>query len=102
MSIKKQVLKSKPVCKVTFRLQKEMANEAEKITLVGDFNDWDTAALEMKKLKSGEFTSLLELETGKSYEFRYLADGQDWINDSEADGYVMNSYGAENCVVEAV
>ena len=102
MSIKKQVLKSKPVCKVTFRLTKDMVVGADKVSLVGDFNNWDEKALEMKKLKSGEFTSLLELEKGKAYEFRYLVNDTNWYNDLEADRYVSNSFGAENCVVEAI
>jgi len=102
MSLKKQVLKSKPVCKVTFRLTKDMVLGADKVTLVGDFNNWDEKALEMKKLKSGEFTSLLELEKGKAYEFRYLVNDTNWYNDLEADSYVSNTFGAENCVVEAI
>ncbi|NQU53724.1 MAG: isoamylase early set domain-containing protein [Bacteroidetes bacterium] len=102
MSIKKQVLKSKSVCKVTFRFTKDMAEGAEKVALVGDFNNWDTEALEMKSLKSGDFTSLLELEKGKSYEFRYLVNGKEWVNDLEADSYVATNLGVENCVVNAI
>ena len=102
MSLKKQVLKSKPVCKVTFRFEKEIAEGAEKVALVGDFNNWDTDALEMKKLKSGEFTSLIELEKGKQYQFRYLVNGKEWCNDLKADSYVTNDFGVENCVVEAI
>ncbi len=101
MSLKKQVLKSKPVCKVTFRFTNEIAQGAEKVALVGDFNNWDEGAIEMKKLKSGEFTSLIELEKGKSYQFRYLVNGKDWHNDLEADNYVTNGFGVENCVVQA-
>ncbi len=102
MSLKKQVLKSKPVCKVTFRFTNEIAQGAEKVALVGDFNNWDEGVLEMKKLKSGEFTSLIELEKGKSYQFLYLVNGKDWYNDLEADSYVANRFGVENCVVEAI
>lgn len=101
MSLKKQTLKSKPVCKVTFRFTKDIVEGAEKVALVGDFNNWNEKALEMKKLKSGDFTSLLELEKGKSYEFRYLVNGTDWYNDLEADRYVATDLGVENCVVEA-
>ena len=101
MGLKKQTLKSKPVCKVTFRFEKEIAEGAEKVALVGDFNNWDTEATKMKKLKSGEFTSLLELEKGKEYQFRYLVNGKEWYNDLSADAYVTNEFGAENCVVFA-
>jgi hypothetical protein len=40
MSIKKQFLKSKPVCKVTFRVPEEIGNSAKTAHVVGDFNDW--------------------------------------------------------------
>ena len=39
MAIKKQYLKSKPVCKVTFSVP---AKEATKVAVVGDFNEWNT------------------------------------------------------------
>ncbi|HKJ41693.1 MAG TPA: isoamylase early set domain-containing protein [Sunxiuqinia sp.] len=102
MSLKKQVLKSKPVCKVTFRVSKDIAAEAESVSLVGDFNNWDASVAPMNKLKSGEFTSIIELEKGKSYEFRYLVNGKEWYNETEADGFIANSFGAENSVVQAV
>lgn len=100
MSLKKQTLKSRPVCKVTFRVPKEAANGATNIHLVGDFNDWSETATPMKPLKSGDFTTLLELDTEKeSYQFRYLYDGKVWENDWEADAYVDNGAGEENSVV---
>jgi len=102
MSIKKQFLKSKPVCKVSFRISEEEANGAKKIQVLGDFNNWNKKATPMKKLKSGDFTQTIELETGKEYQFRYLLDGELWINDSEADGKVANEFNSENDVVSAV
>ena len=38
MAIKKQYLKSKPVCKVTFSVP---AEEAKKVAVVGTFNEWN-------------------------------------------------------------
>ncbi|WP_163718321.1 isoamylase early set domain-containing protein [Mangrovibacterium lignilyticum] len=99
MSLKKQMLKSKPVCKVTFRVSKEMAAGADAVTIVGDFNNWDLIGTPMKKLKTGEFTCVLELESGKAYEFRYLVGGGIWYNEPEADGYAANSFGSENSVL---
>ena len=37
---KKQYLKTRPVCKVTFSLAKEAALQAERVCVVGEFNDW--------------------------------------------------------------
>ena len=52
MSLKKQYLKSKPICKVTFKLKASEANNAGTAKLVGDFNAWDIQAEPMKKLKN--------------------------------------------------
>ena len=74
MSIKKQFLKSKPMCKVTFRVPEEIGNSAQTAHVVGEFNDWRYLATPMKKLKSGAFSAALYLEKGREYQFRYLLD----------------------------
>jgi 1,4-alpha-glucan branching enzyme len=102
MSLKKQFLKSKPVCKVTFRLEATEAEGATKVQLLGDFNNWDRTVEPMTALKSNDFTATLELETGKEYQFRYLIDDNIWKNETQADGLVANSFGAENSVVSTI
>jgi 1,4-alpha-glucan branching enzyme len=98
--ITKQFMKSKPVCKATFTLPVEVAPEAENIQVLGEFNNWDpTNGIEMKKQKNGFFKATVELETGKDYQFRYLVNGNTWINDQEADKYISTQYGTENCVI---
>lgn len=100
MSIKKQYLKSKPVCKVTFKVDAEAANNATQISLVGDFNEWSEKANEMKGNKDGSFTLTLDLETGREYQFRYLADGHLWLNEFDVDKMVQSSfYDAQNSVI---
>ena len=100
--IKKQFLKSKPVCKATFSLPVEATPEAKSVTLVGEFNDWNVEkAVKMKKTK-GIFKATVELETGKEYQFRYIADQENWFNDNEADKYVATPFGVENSVVSAL
>ncbi len=103
MSIKKQFLKSKPVCKVTFSLTKDEAFEAEKIQLVGDFNGWNVEeAIELKKFKNGSYKTTLDLETENEYQLRYLVDGVEWKNDAEADAYVNNGVSAEDNFVVSI
>jgi len=100
MSIKKQYLKKKPLCKVTFKLTKRASNDAKKVNLVGDFNDWDALATPMKKLKNGDFTATVDLERYKEYEFRYLKDEKEWENDWDADKHVPTPFGdSENSVI---
>jgi len=97
MAIKKQYLKSKPVCKVTFSVP---AEAAKSVAVVGSFNQWDTTkATKLKKLKNGTFKGTVDLARDNSYEFRYLIDGS-YINDDEADSYAYNEFaGEENCVI---
>lgn len=100
MSIKKQYLKSRPVCKVALRVSKEAAGDAETIHVVGDFNEWAEAATPMKALKNGDFTCTLELSIEQdAYEFRYLLDGNRWENAWDADAYVPNVMTTENSVI---
>lgn len=99
MSIKKQVLKSKPECKVTFRITKDLANGAEEARVVGCFNDWDINTAPMKKLKSGEFTTTVSLPSDSEYQFRYLLGSDVWINDPDSEELVTNEFGDENSLL---
>jgi 1,4-alpha-glucan branching enzyme len=95
--LKKQRLKTRPACKVTFILPE--GTQARTAYLVGDFNNWDQKALPMKKLKDGTFKAIVELEADREYQYRYLVNGSEWINDDAADRYVAHPYGGENSVV---
>ena len=100
MGIKKEYLKSKNVCKVTFRLPRIAAREAKNVNIVGDFNDWNIYASPMNKLKNGDYTLTLELEPGREYQFRYLIDESQWENDWNADKYLKSPYGdSDNSVI---
>ena len=101
MSIKKQYLKSKPVCKVTLSWKNDELDTANNVAVLGDFNSWDPEqSFDMKKLKNGTFKTTIDLEVGHEYQFRYLVDGQVWVNDNQADKYVPTGLGIEdNCVV---
>ena len=96
MAIKKQYLKSKPICKVTFIVNEKDAND---VVVVGGFNNWDSEATSLKKLKNGTFKGVIDLEKDNSYEFRYIVDGN-YTNDEQADSYKWNNYAAaENGVL---
>ena len=100
MSIKKQFLKSKPVCKVTLSLPKSICRDAKQVKVVGEFNNWDPAAAPMEQLKNGTFKTTLNLETGKAYQFKYLIDEEIWENDDYADAYIHNEFNTVNSVVD--
>ena len=100
MSVTKKYLKTKSICKVTFRLPKEAAASAKSVHLVGEFNDWDAEATPMQRLKNGSFKVMVDLEKDNEYQYRYLLEGCTWENDWDADKYVPSEFsGIENSVV---
>lgn len=97
MAIKKQFIKTKPVCKVTFSVEAKAANLA---SVVGDFNNWSLEEGALSKLKSGVFKATFDLNKDAAYEFKYVIDGE-FVNEPEADSFKWNDFaGTENSVVE--
>lgn len=93
MSIKKQFLKNKTECKVTFKFEGQENLKPETVKVVGDFNNWDEDTTPMKALKGGVFTHTINLESDKQYQFRYLVNDCEWYNDEEADDYANAGLG---------
>jgi 1,4-alpha-glucan branching enzyme len=97
MAVKKQFIKTKPVCKVTFSLE---AKEADSVAVIGDFNNWNPSEGTLSKQKNGTFKAAFDLPKDTSFEYRYLVDGV-FVNETEADAYRWNDFAcAENCVLE--
>ncbi|MGL5111550.1 MAG: isoamylase early set domain-containing protein [Flavobacterium sp.] len=97
MAIKKQFMKTKPFCKVTFSIA---AKDAESATVIGDFNNWNSQEGMLVKLKNGTFKGAFDLPNDHTFEFKYLIDGC-YINDTEADGLQWNNFaGAENSLLQ--
>ena len=100
MGIKKKYSKKNGICRVTFAVPVVEGSEAQKIHVVGEFNNWSTSATPMKRLKNGEFTASMDLKPGQEYQFRYLLDNKRWENDSEADKSANTPYvDARNSVI---
>jgi len=72
---------------------------ADRIFLVGDFNQWDESSMPMRQDRDGIWRVTVELPLGHCYEFRYLIDGT-WMSDSHADGFAQNSFGISNSIVQ--
>lgn len=84
-------------CRVTFRAPAEW--NASEVRVLGDFNDWDGARHPLVRRKSGGFSRTIQLEAGRTYRFRYVLDGDRWVNDDLADGYVSNPFGSTDGIV---
>ncbi len=99
LGIQKTYIESRNSYEVTFRLPGGASLKADKVTVVGDFNNWEKEATPLEKQKNGDFTTIVELDAGKEYRFRYLIDDQRWENDWHADKYVKSPYDVEDSVV---
>ena len=82
---------------VAFRLPGEVAETT--VSVVGEFNDWSADAHRMRRADEG-FAVVIPLAPGRAYRFRYLLDGERWMNDWAADDYVPNEFGGEDSVVD--
>jgi predicted flap endonuclease-1-like 5' DNA nuclease len=87
--------------KVTFILPAEIVANASNGLLLGEFNNWDKeTGFSLKKSKDGSMKATIELEAGRSYEYRYLLDGGRWENDQTAEQYAhVHGLNVVNCVI---
>jgi 1,4-alpha-glucan branching enzyme len=65
---------------------------ADRIFVVGDFNEWNNQATPMAQDRDGIWRA--------SVEFRYLIDNH-WQTDSHADDFATTTLGTDNSVVDA-
>ena len=83
--------------KITFTLS--LADTPHPVSVLGDFNAWDSLTHPLKKRSNGTRSVSVVVPTGGRYAFKYLADGGTWFNDIEADAHDTNEYGQVNSVV---
>ena len=102
MSIRKNYLKNKKECTITFTIPKAIGDKHKKISVVGDFNNWDQEANRFKKTNSkGTYTVSVRVPVGREYQFRYVADGTHWFNESKADKQIPAPFAnTENSVIK--
>ncbi len=73
------------------------APEAKTVSLVGDFNEWNPAALPMKQMPDRSWLLTVELKHGH-HRYAFLVDG-DLTLDPSAQGITRNDKGERVCLV---
>ena len=97
--ITKEPAGNKGLTRVTFELSSALW--AERVNLVGEFNDWDTTSTPMNRSRSdANWKATVDLQEGRRYRFRYLVDGKEWLNDWHADDHIENPYGSYDSIVD--
>jgi len=77
---------------------KMLLPKAKKVSLAGDFNNWNVKSHPLKKDSKGMWKISIDLVPGR-YEYRFIVDGK-WQNDPNCTTCVPNPLGGENCMLE--
>jgi 1,4-alpha-glucan branching enzyme len=95
--LKRETVKQSNQVKVTFVLPHNP--DQPRVSVVGDFNNWDPTATPLVKRPNNTRSASVVLEPGQRYRFRYYAADGSWLNDDSADAYEPNEHGTHNCLV---
>ena len=76
------------------------AVDAKKVSLVGEFNNWNPDADPMLMDKNGKWTKTKMLSPG-NIEYKFWVDGQ-WIPDPDNMRTCPNCFGTRNNVVKVI
>ena len=93
--LKKRFFKTKQEVEIAFEIDPD---NAESVELVCEANGWEPVA--MKKGKSGGFKTKMRMPREQQIQFRYLVNGESWVNDETADDYRINQFGGRNGVID--
>ncbi len=92
---------SKPACSSCGDNEVEFEFEdadAKKVSIVGNFNDWNKDASPMK-LENGIWKCTLKRKPGK-HEYQFVVNDTDWIVDPKSGTSVKNKFEGMNSVIE--
>ena len=96
--VKKTPIQGSDKVSVTFEVTPEHA--ARSVCVAGDFNDWDSRALPMKQRKDGTWAATIRLPKARTYQYRFVVNGDQWISDDQADAQAPNVHGSHNSVLD--
>jgi hypothetical protein len=76
-----------------------VAPQADKVCLVGDFNDWKLCEAPLQKNEeTGAWTVRITVPRGR-HEYMFVVDDHSWVTDPEAPVRVEDGFGNVNAVV---
>lgn len=84
--------------RVAFRLE---APSASRVTLVGDFNNWDPSATPLTRSPQGRWEAIVPLEPGR-YQFTYMVDGSHWVADPRLPAAAGDDFGEPTSVITII
>ena len=95
--LKREAVKGSNQVKVTFVIPDD-PNQS-RVSVVGDFNNWDPKATTFTKRQNNTRSVSATLDAGQRYRFRYYTADGNWFNDDSADAYEPNEHGTHDCLL---
>jgi serine protease AprX len=74
-------------------------DEAESVTLAGDFNGWDTSRCRFDKQKSGMWRAEIELPVSGIYRYKLVINQTQWLDDPSNGLREPDEYGGFNSLL---
>lgn len=74
------------------------APHAARVSLVGDFNDWNPSATPLHRAAGNVWWVVVPLAPGR-YHYSFVVDGTRWVTDPVAPRAADDDYGQQNSVV---
>ena len=79
--------------RVTFAL-----TDDRDVSVAGDFNDWDTEALPLRRRSNGTKSAAVSVPSGTVLRFRYVTADGAWFDELEAE-HEPNGFGETNSLI---
>lgn len=75
-------------------------DRARQVAVIGDFNGWDTAAWPMHADRPGRWQAIMPSPPPGRYHYKFLIDGERWVDDPENAAKEPDGFGGFNAVLE--
>jgi serine protease AprX len=72
---------------------------AQSVSVAGDFNGWSPVATPLKRNDSGLWATEIAVQRAGLFEYKFIVNGQRWIEDPSNGMKAPNNYGGLNSVV---
>jgi len=92
-----EVTGASPKSDVKFKELALKAPDAQKVYVVGDFNDWELSDAALLQMEDGHWKTKLRLNKGQ-YRYKFVIDDQ-WVHDESNPMAEDDSYGGKNSIL---
>lgn len=72
---------------------------AATVNLVGDFNDWDQTNIPLQRSEAGTWHASVKVEPGVEYRYKFIVDGDRWIEDPTHGMKQEDGFGGFNSIL---